>query len=103
MRQRTPASRVRPYAELETKVDFKRSCSGSGQCDLAAGGVDSQGNLATGVTRIFTGLDKTARSCELKTALGSLTRPAVKLQNVYPKPHKVRVRFLGPEDVNAQY
>ena len=38
------------------------------------------------VTRIFTGPDKTARSCELKTALGSLTRPAVKLQHVYPKP-----------------
>ena len=38
------------------------------------------------VTRIFTGPDKTARSCELKTALGFLTRPAVKLQHVYPKP-----------------
>ena len=38
------------------------------------------------VTRIFTGSDKTARSCELKTTLGSLTRSAVKLQHVHPKP-----------------
>ena len=38
------------------------------------------------VTRIFTGPNKTARSCELKTALGAVTRPAVKLQHVFPKP-----------------
>ena len=37
------------------------------------------------VTRTFTGPDKTARSCEVKTALGFLTRPAVKLAHVFPK------------------
>ena len=38
------------------------------------------------VTRTFTGPDKTARSCEVKTALGFLTRPAVRLAHVFPKP-----------------
>ena len=37
------------------------------------------------VTRIFSAADNIARSCELETALGSLTRPAVKLQKVYLK------------------
>ena len=37
------------------------------------------------VTRTFIGPDKTARSCEVKTALGFLTRPAVKLAHVFPK------------------
>ena len=37
------------------------------------------------VTRTFTGPDKTARSCEVKTALGFLTRPAVKLAHVFPQ------------------
>ncbi|XP_075255279.1 uncharacterized protein LOC142348000 [Convolutriloba macropyga] len=37
------------------------------------------------VTRTFTGPDKTARSCEVKTALGILTRPAVKLAHVFLK------------------
>ena len=83
----TAASRVRPHAESEMKVDFKRSCSESGRCGLAAGGVDSQENLATRKShQDFHLPDKTARSCELKTALGSLTRPAVKLQHVYTKP-----------------
>ncbi|XP_075258499.1 uncharacterized protein LOC142350534 [Convolutriloba macropyga] len=42
-------------------------------------------------TRMFTGPDKTARSCEVKTALGFLTRPAVKLAHVFPKtPPQVR-------------
>ena len=43
----TNASRSRPNIEPETKVDVKRSCSGGGRCSLAAGGVDSPGNLAT--------------------------------------------------------
>ena len=38
------------------------------------------------VTRTFTGPDQTARSCEVKTALGLLTRPAVRLAHVFPKP-----------------
>ena len=38
------------------------------------------------VTRTFTGPDKTARSCEVKTALGLLTRPAVRVAHVFPKP-----------------
>ena len=67
--------------------------------ELTPRGIRPQGR----VTRIFTGTDKTARSCKLKTTLGSLTRAAVKLQNVYPNTRKVRVRFLGPEDVNALF
>ena len=71
---------------------------------MAAGEWTPRGIWPLGrVTRIFTGPDKTTRSCELKTALGSLTRPAVKLQHVYSNFRKVRVRFLGPEDFNAQY
>ena len=35
--------------------------------------------------RNFTGSDGIARSCKLKTALGGLTRPAVKLARVSPK------------------
>ncbi|XP_075254910.1 uncharacterized protein LOC142346282 [Convolutriloba macropyga] len=38
------------------------------------------------VTRTFTGPDQTARSCEVKAALGLLTRPAVRLAHVFPKP-----------------
>ena len=38
------------------------------------------------VTRKSTGPDKTARSCEVKTALGILTRPAARLAHVFPKP-----------------
>ena len=37
------------------------------------------------VTRTFTGPDNTARSCEIKTVLGFLTRSAVKLAYVFPK------------------
>ena len=37
------------------------------------------------VTRTFTGPDRTARSFEVKTALGFLTRPAVKLAHVFQK------------------
>ena len=53
------------------------------------------------VTRTFTGPEKTARSCEVKTALGFLTRPAVKPAHVFPKPSR-KVRGLGnvgPENV----
>ena len=38
------------------------------------------------VTRTFTGPDHTARSCEVKTALGLLTCPAVRLAHVFSKP-----------------
>ena len=49
------------------------------------------------VTRFFTGPDKTAGSCELKTAIGSLTRPAVKLQHVYPQnPVRLGLGFWAP-------
>ena len=37
------------------------------------------------VLEVFTGSDGIARSCKLKTALGTLTRPAVKLALVTPK------------------
>ena len=37
------------------------------------------------VTRIFTGPNNIARSCEVKTALGKLNRPAAKLMHVYPQ------------------
>ena len=37
------------------------------------------------VTRTFTGPDNIARSCEVKTALGKLKRPAVRLAHVFPK------------------
>ena len=37
------------------------------------------------VKRTFTGPDKIASSCEVKTALCFLTRPAVKLAHVFPK------------------
>ena len=43
----TTASRICPHAESETKGDFERHCSGSGRRGLTAGGVNSQGNLAT--------------------------------------------------------
>ena len=52
------------------------------------------------VTRTFTGPDKTARSCEVKTALGFLARPAVKLAHVSRNhPRKVRLGNVGPENV----
>ena len=55
------------------------------------------------VTRTFTGPDDIARSCEVKTALGKLNRPAVKLMHVYPKPTtRLGLGFVGPEDVNAR-
>ena len=38
------------------------------------------------VTRTFTGPDQTARSCEVKTTLGLLTRPAARLAHVFLKP-----------------
>ena len=37
------------------------------------------------VTRTFTGPDNITRSCEVKTALGKLKRPAVRLAHVIPK------------------
>ena len=56
------------------------------------------------VTRTFTGPDNIARSCEFKTALGKLNRPAVKLMHVYPKPtSRLGLGCLGPEDVNASH
>ena len=33
----TTASSVRPHPESETKVDLKKSCSGSGRCGLESG------------------------------------------------------------------
>ena len=55
------------------------------------------------VTRNFTGPSYIARSCEVKTALGKLTRPAVKLMHVYPKiTTMLGLGFVGPEDVNAR-
>ena len=55
------------------------------------------------VTRTFTGPDNIARSCEVKTALGKLTRPTVKLMLVYPKPTtRLGLGFVVPEDVNAR-
>ena len=48
-------------------------------------------------TRTFTGPDYTARSCKVKTALGKLTRPAVKLMHVYPKTTtSLGLGFVGP-------
>ena len=38
------------------------------------------------VTRTLTGTDKTSGSCEVKIALGFLTRPAVKLAHAFSKP-----------------
>ena len=56
------------------------------------------------VTRTFTGPDNIARSCEVKTALGKLNRPAVKLMHVYPKPtSRLGLGCVGPEDVNASH
>ena len=56
------------------------------------------------VTRTFAGPDNIARSCEVKTALGKLNRPAVKLMHVYPKPtSRLGLGCVGPEDVNASH
>ena len=49
------------------------------------------------MTRTFTGPDKKARSCEVKKALGFLTRPAVKLAHVFPK--TAPAGYVGPENV----
>ena len=52
------------------------------------------------VTRTFTGPDNIARSCEVKTALDKLNRPAVKLIHVYPKPtSRLGLGCVGPEEV----
>ena len=52
----------------------------------------------------FTGPDNIARSCEVKTALGKLNRPAVKLMHIYPKPtSRLELGCVGPEDVNTSY
>ena len=54
--------------------------------------------------RLFFGPDNIARSCEVKTALGKLNRPAVKLMHVYPKPtSRLWLGCVGPEDVNASH
>ena len=56
------------------------------------------------VTRTSTGPSNIARSCEVKTALGKLIRPAVKLMHVYPKPpSRLGLGSVGPEDVNASH
>ena len=49
------------------------------------------------MTRTFIGPDKKARSCEVKKALGFLTRPAVKLAHVFPKTPPAG--YVGPENV----
>ena len=55
------------------------------------------------VTRIFNGSDDIARSCEVKNAFGNLTIPAVELVHAYTKPTpRLRLGFVGPEDVNAK-
>ena len=48
---------------------------------------------------IFTGPDGRARSCVIKTALGKITRPAVKLALVTPK----KDAKGSSEDVNDLY
>ena len=55
------------------------------------------------VTWTFKGPDNIARSCEVKTALGKLSRPVAKLMHVYPEPTtRLGLGFGGPEDVNAR-
>lgn len=41
------------------------------------------------VVQVFNGTDGVARSCKIKTALGTITRPAVKLAHVFPKKPRV--------------
>ena len=69
--------RVRANVEHQKELKQARSEFGSQSYCLDIGKVDSTTNMGR-VTRTFTGPDKTAGTCDVKTALGLLTRPSVK-------------------------
>ena len=91
--------RIPPDVHKETtEMDIPRSSARSEWCCLASRGLHPKRNLAAGrVTRIFTGLDNIARSCEVKTAFGKLSRTVVKLMHVYAKPSsRLGLGFVAP-------
>lgn len=53
------------------------------------------------VKEVHSGTDGIARSCKLRTALGTVTRPAVKLGHVFPKSSPAPC--VLPENVNDQH